>query len=215
MAFSLRDILKFNLATRGDLNRVYTGTWAGRPTTGLIAGTTAQFTDLNNILLYTDGTNWLPINGRATIARVGAQVAAAAQYTTETPLLTLPIKGGLARIHGGIELDFQLSYTNSSNSKTVRLRIGTSLPTGTTGLLWNHTLTTTTDSIVRGAGFQNRGSLSSQIQTAVPFSNGGGNGAAPLTTTQDTSADYNLYLTAQTTSPDTVALESYTAYLCG
>jgi hypothetical protein len=125
--------------------------------------------------------------------------------TGEYTLATITIPGGAMGSNGSIEIESVWSWTNNSNNKDVRIRIGGVQVidvTMTTGNL-AHTKTTV----------GNRNSNSSQISTSL-FSVTSGIAYIGSFTTQNTANDFDVTLTGQlANSSDTVALEAYSVKL--
>jgi len=63
---------------------VYQGTFASAPTAVGRTGQLVQFTDLNNSFWYSDGTNWKPMNGQASLMSSSYPVGIAPTSTSVT-----------------------------------------------------------------------------------------------------------------------------------
>lgn len=133
-------------------------------------------------------------------------VTAPANDTNENTLYSITIPGGTIGANGALSIRVRWDYTNSSNTKTLRARLGGSLlctfsatTSGTVSCVWD---------------INNRNSASAQVGT-----NGAGGGAAAGTTNTaavDTSADQTLTITAQkATGTETVTMLGVTVTMLG
>jgi uncharacterized protein YbjQ (UPF0145 family) len=124
--------------------------------------------------------------------------------TSETALATIAVPAGAMGANGILRVTSLWSYTNSANTKTLRMRLG-----GLAGTLFMEIAATTTAYYYSQRLIQNRNSQSSQIGQQ------GGTGtfttAANATTgTVDTSSAQDLVLTGQLASAgETITLEGY------
>lgn len=192
---------------------IYVGVWADRPdpaTSG--AGARILVTDVGGrSWWYSDGTYWRN-EGPLTLLTNGS-AATTSTGTTETVLATIPVKGLLLANSGKVIVEAIASYTNSANAKSLRLRVGGTGINGT--VMWIQDLTTTQKNICR-VGFQNRNATGAQVQRGCEFvgSGLGSTNAALLTSTVDTTADFNVYFTGQcANAADLITLQSIDAVL--
>ena len=143
----------------------------------------------NGILCRGDGTNWKRTS-HITYYSLSGTVSLTGT-TTETTLLTIPIKGGLMGLRGRLgEIAF-FAMTNNANIKTFRAKIGGS------------TIATGTSSNLNSTRFDfwllNRNNQSSQYT----------NNAASFAI--DTSVDFDLVITGQlANAADTLTLSALT-----
>lgn len=122
----------------------------------------------------------------------------------EADLAAVTIPGGVMGANGFIEIDSTWSYTNSSNSKQLRVRFD--------GTQFNSVPVTTTASTRILTRIMNRNNVSSQIGgQPITVLGPGSNAAALPTGTINTAADVLLRLTgAVTILAEVVTLEAYT-----
>lgn len=122
---------------------------------------------------------------------------------TETTLGTVTVPAGLMGTSGALRITTLWTFTNSANTKTLKVKFGSGVP-------MNFAFTTTAGSqavtIVR-----NRGAANSQVgfnNATLPFSNTTG---AAYTSSIDTSASVDITFTATLANTgETITLESYT-----
>ena len=165
-------------------------TWANKPSVAPL-GQIICVTDIgeNGSLWRGNGTNWKRMS-HITYYGLSSTVSLTGT-TTETTLLTIPIKGGLMGLGGRLyEIAF-FAMTNNANVKTFRAKIGGS------------TIATATSSSLATTGFNfwllNRNSQSSQYNNnATSFA-------------IDTSVDFDLVITGQlANAADTLTLSALT-----
>ena len=165
-------------------------TWANKPSIAP-SGQIICVTDIgeNGSLWRGDGTNWKRTSHIAYYSLSGT--VSLTGTTTETTLLTIPIKGGLMGLRGRLGEIAVFAMTNNANVKTFRAKIGGS------------TIATTTSSNTNTAYFGfwllNRNSQLSQYNyIANSFA-------------IDTSVDFNLVITGQlANAADTLTLVALT-----
>jgi len=165
-------------------------TWANKPSVAPL-GQIICVTDVgeNGSLWRGDGTNWKRTS-HITYYSLSGTVSLTGT-TTETTLLTIPIKGGLMGLRGRLNEISVFAMTNNANIKTFRAKIGGS------------TIATGTSSSLATTGFNfwwlNRNSQSSQYN----------NNAASFAI--DTSVDFDLVITGQlANAADTLTLSALT-----
>jgi len=127
--------------------------------------------------------------------------------TAETQLASLTLPGGAMGPNGVLRVTTLWSYSNSANSKTLRVRLG-----GLSGTAFQANAVTTSNIGVMQRTIQNRNSQSSQIgfniANAVSYTTVG-SGTSVATGAVDTSVDQSLVITGQLASAgETVTLES-------
>ena len=98
-------------------------TWANKPSVAPL-GQIICVTDVgeNGILCRGNGTKWVRTSPTTSYG-LGSTVALTGT-TTETTLLTIPIKGGLMGVLGRLNALSFFSLTNNANVKTLRAKIG-------------------------------------------------------------------------------------------
>lgn len=129
---------------------------------------------------------------------------------SETTLATVTIPAGAMGLNGGIQVRCTFSYTNSANTKTIRIRLG-----GLLGTAYYAVNTTTTVTAEAERVIKNRGAANSQVGSmpaaAAPYST---NASAPTTSSIDTTAAVDLVFTgALSNTGETITLESYEVWL--
>ena len=165
-------------------------TWANKPSVAPL-GQIICITDIgeNGSLWRGDGTNWVRMS-HITYYGLSSTVSLTGT-TTETTLLTIPIKGGLMGLGTRLQEIAFFAMTNNANVKTFRAKIGGS------------TIATGTSSSLATTGFNfwllNRNSQSSQYNNnATSFA-------------IDTSVDFDLVITGQlANAADTLTLSALT-----
>jgi hypothetical protein len=123
--------------------------------------------------------------------------------TNENTLTSVTIPGGSLGPNGTLSIDTLWSYTNSANTKTMRIRFGSLAG----NILLNITATTTAT-----ARFLSRSSNLNSQSSQIVFANGSiGNSGNPVSNlTVDTTVDSILYFRGLNgLSSETIKLESY------
>ena len=165
-------------------------TWANKPSVAPL-GQIICVTDIgeNGSLWRGNGTDWKRMS-HITYYSLSSTVSLTGT-TTETTLLTIPIKGGLMGLGTRLQEIAFFAMTNNANVKTFRAKIGGS------------TIATATSSSLATTGFNfwllNRNSQSSQYNNnATSFA-------------IDTSVDFDLVITGQlANAADTLTLSALT-----
>ena len=137
-----------------------------------------------------------------TLVFVSGTASSVTGTTTETTLATITIPANAMGPNGQIEIIPLWSFTNSANTKTMRVKFAS-----TAFYTQAATATAVTQSLVRIA---NRNSASSQV--GAPGANAGlGNfTAAVITSAENTASPVTLTITGQLTNTgETITLESY------
>lgn len=133
--------------------------------------------------------------------------------TNETVLATITIPAGSIGPNGRVEIAPTNGNNSSGNSKTYRVRVGTS-GAGTGGTqIWAASNTTNT---VHNAvmGFANRNGTNSQVATVSPASATGLSGGTLTTLSLDTTAAIDVAFTGQLANAgDSVTIEAYAVIL--
>lgn len=160
-----------------------------------------------NIDIAAPGANATAL--RAALAAQGAgaiaQSAVAVPLTgtlTETTLATITIPAGAIGPNGSVEILTLWSYTNSANTKTMKVKLGATAINTAAG-----TTTATSQQFARVA---NRNSAASQIAFSNSTSGFGNSAGANITSAVDTSASVDITITGTLTNTgETITLESY------
>lgn len=155
-----------------------------------------------------DAAAQLATLGTWRVLAASAVAASVTGTTTETPLATITLPGGAMGANGVLRITSLWSYTNSANTKNLRLRLGGSGISGTT--LMNSGVTTTAVNMLQRT-IQNRNAQNAQVAGASVFGNSFGAYAnLPVTASEDTSVDQPIVLSGQLANTgETVTLESY------
>lgn len=158
-------------------------------------------------VLFFAGAAWAPLAHATQGWRVLAASGVAASHTgdtNETTLATVLIPAGAMGPNGVLRVTSVWSYTNSANTKVLRLRLG-----GAAGSLFQSVAVTTTASLRHEVQICNRGVQNAQL--GQPGTGAfGASSSAPSTGAIDTSANQDLVFRALlTNSGETVTLESY------
>jgi len=165
-------------------------TWDNKPSVAPL-GQIICVTDIgeNGILCRGDGTNWKRTS-HITYYSLSGTVSLTGT-TTETTLLTIPIKGGLMGLRGRLVESAVFTMTNNANNKTFRAKIGGStIATGTSSNLYSTRL---------DFWLLNRNSQSSQYNNNT------------TSFAIDTSVDFDLVITGQlANAADTLTLSALT-----
>lgn len=128
--------------------------------------------------------------------------------TAETQLASLTLPGGAMGPNGILRVTTLWNYTNSANSKTLRVRLG-----GLSGPAFQANVVTASNIGVMQRTIQNRNSQASQVgfnaANATSYTTVG-SGTSVATGSVDTSADQNIVITVQLASAgETVTLEAW------
>ena len=165
-------------------------TWANKPSVAP-SGQIICVTDVgeNGSLWRGDGTNW-KLMSHITYYSLSGTVSLTGT-TTETTLLTIPIKGGLIGLGGRLVESAVFAMTNNANIKTFRAKIGGStIATGTSSNL---------NSTRLDFWLLNRNNQSSQYNNNT------------TSFAIDTSVDFDLVITGQlANAADTLTLSALT-----
>jgi len=148
--------------------------------------------------LYVPSVGWrCTVSSAQVIEQNWVGATAPANDTNENTLFTATIPGGVMGANGVIVVRSKWDYTNSANSKTIRVRLGGSQLGGF--------VATTSASFGLYIDICNRNSESAQV--GANSSGFGGTTGNTWTSTIDTSADTTLTLTAQkATGTETITM---------
>jgi hypothetical protein len=187
-------------------------TWAQRPNAAQYQNEIIYISDVGIGGSYwtSNGTYWSPLNGEVTLAQSGASVSVTGTLT-ETALATYTMPGGLMSANGQLEIFHFWSFTNSANSKTLRVRLS-AVGGGSSGNAYlSNTLTTF--STVKGITcIRNANSTSSQKGwgTSSASSSGLGTSGALTSSTRDTGSNLDVCILGLLgNSGETITLEAY------
>lgn len=125
--------------------------------------------------------------------------------TNETALATITIPANLLGPNDRVTVEFGCSYTNSANTKTIRVRLGS-----ISGTAIIQTAPTTTASTRMLGGFQNRNSLASQVAITNTSGSLGASSGDFVTDTVNFANQQQILITGQLASAgETITLNSY------
>lgn len=179
----------------------------GRVSSGAGAAEEIVFTDQAQALC--DDTSFEAMCATLGAWRVMAAGAVAVSHTGDTlehALATITIPGGSMGANGVLRVRLLFSFTNSANTKTLRMRLG-----GTSGTAFLNVGVTTTAAYATEKDIQNRNAQDSQIGAPANSSSASANTSAGVVTAAvDTAANQDLVITGQLTDAgETVTLRSY------
>lgn len=145
--------------------------------------------------------------GAVEVLAQSAVPVAVSATTSEEALATITIPAGAMGANGCVEIWASWSYTNSANSKTLRIRAG-----GIAGTSIFSSAVTTTNTLMRPTHWANANATNSQ-RTSSSSGQGGSVGTSSgtlVTTTVDTTAAVDIVITGQkASSGETLSLDFY------
>ncbi|MCU1327431.1 MAG: hypothetical protein JWN34_2801, partial [Bryobacterales bacterium] len=192
----------------GAASGVNSGTFATKPASPT-QGQQYFATDLgtNGVLLIYSGSLWKPSSGSAVIFQTGAP-ATPTSSTSEALLGSISIPAGLLSANGQLRVTTLLAATGTTNTKTARLRFGTS--SGVSGtVLGTYTLSAANLSQMVVKPIQNANSLSAQVSSASINSGSGAASTADATSAINTANATVINLTGQVTNAaDTLSYDA-------
>lgn len=207
--YSMNDVASMvsNFLAAGEPTFAKQFNWATLPAAADYIGT-AYITDIgeHGSLWKSDGSSWGIVGGSVVLASNWVAGTAVTGSTSETVFSNglFTVRGGLLGLNGSLRIEQKVSFTNSANNKTFRVRLG-----GIGGTAVNDPQLTTTQTAHITTNVDNRNSQSSQI---------GGNGSVNLSAatnswrnaTINTAVDWDLAMTGQLASAgETMTLEGY------
>ena len=135
---------------------------------------------------------------------ISGSAAALTGTTTETTLATVSVPGGAMGANGALRITLLAHYTNSANTKTIRVKLGSD-----TFLAATLTATQTLQAMVI---IRNANSASAQVATPIAMLGAlGADAGAPATGTTNTGVNQDLIITGQlTNAAETLTLLGYT-----
>lgn len=123
-------------------------TWAGRPSAVGVAGKVIRITDVGSTAAGTfwvsDGTRWHPYGRQRIFSSVADIAILGSVSVSEQKAAGLLLPAGLIGAGYEIEVIVLMNYTNSSNSKVLRIRLGAANDLNGTAYLTNTSSTTLT-----------------------------------------------------------------------
>ena len=147
------------------------------------------------------------VTGAVEILAQSAVSVATTATTSEEVLATITIPANALGANGCIEIWTSWDYTNSANTKTLRIRAG-----GIAGTSLFSSSPTTTNTLMRPTHWMNVNATNSQ-KTSSSSGQGGSVGSSTgtlVTTAIDTTASVNIVITGQkASSGETLSLEFY------
>lgn len=181
-------------------------TWATKPTSA----------QQNKRIIITDigpadetfifkGSRWVPINGQVNLSTASVNTSLTGT-TTNTQLHEVVVPAGLMSPNGQLEIVHSWAYTNSANSKTLRIYFGTFGGTS----YYGRSDTTTAFSQVY-TSIKNRNDVASQIGiNSAMYSGVGSTSGSFVTSTLDTSTNQSIIFSAQLASAgETATLKGF------
>lgn len=192
---------------------------ANRPTAIGASGDIIFLTDIgpNGSHWVSNGTYWSPLGGEVTLAIVGTTYSLTGT-ASETVVATYTLPGGLLTPNSQLDIMQTWTYTNSANSKTMRIK-HSAIGGGTGGDAYYSVSATTSLSLMSTCSIRSNNSTSSQkgwgIGSTVP--SGLSAIANPLRSfTRGTSVATDIVFTAQlVNTSETITLSGYTIVLKG
>lgn len=100
-------------------------TWANRPSATVYPGLIQRFSDLNHSLYMSDGTRWVPLNGRAAIFAQNTPTTGF-NSTTETVQVAIPLPAGALQDNDFLTVIFAGNKAAGTDTCAFRARLGTS-----------------------------------------------------------------------------------------
>lgn len=207
--YSMKDVgsLANEFVAAGEPSFARQFSWATLPPPADYIGT-AFITDvgLRGSLWRSDGATWGVVGGSVVLANNWVAGTAVTGSTSETLFSngTFTVRGGLMGLNGSLRIEQKLTFTNSANTKTLRVRLG-----GIGGTAVNDPQVVNLQTAHITTQVDNRNSQSSQI---------GSNGSVNLSAatnnwrnaTINTAVDWDIALTGQLASAgETLTLEGY------
>jgi hypothetical protein len=187
-------------------------TWAGKPSAAAYSGAEITITDVGvgGSRWRSNGTRWVNMHPIVLAALNGPVTRAASVSTAESSAVyTLTIPGGVMGINSLVQVLPLATCNNSATNKTLRVKAdGTSIGTF---------ILTTVVAEQPLVYFRNIASMSAQKTFTGNASATGSISTAPVATTVNTAADWNLTVTLQaanSTNGDTITLDAMTVVLC-
>lgn len=198
---------------RAVASQVLAGTWASKPAASDVGvGTVYRASDVGpspGITFVSDGTRWIPDGVQILARNASASGMSVTGTLSETALVTVTVPAGVLGINGSLIVQVSFAYTNSANTKTMRIRFG-----GLAGTQYLSAAATTTATLSDQRWISNRGAANSQVggQGGVAFYGTSTN--TTVTSSVDTTADTTLLLTGTLANTgETIAVESYRVLL--
>lgn len=183
----------------------YTGTASPEGAVTALPGATYVNTATGNFWVKASGTGNTGWKAQIRPLAQSAVAASCPADTTEDVLATITVPANAMGPNGRLRITTIWSYTNSANTKTMKVRFG-----GTGGTQYLSTGQTTTASMRHMVEIANRNSVSSQVggpSSSSSFATAGGN---PVTSARDTTAAQDIVISGQKAlSSETLTLESY------
>lgn len=181
-----------------------TYTWAGKPLAAASSGQRIRISDAGvspGLVVVSDGTRWI-CDGVQVLAQSAVAVSGAAD-TNENALATITIPADLLGPSGMLRLRSALTWTNSANNKTLRIRFSGAAGT----ILYTSTVTTGGGEVVYVGHMAN---IATNSQVFRGVSEGSTTQNSGGTSTVDTTATTTLLITAQkVTGSETVTLNRF------
>lgn len=189
-------------------------TWAGRPSAVGVAGKVIRITDVGSTAAGTfwvsDGIRWHP-HGRQRIFSSAADIAILGSVSvSEQKAAGLLLPAGLIGASYEIEVIVLMNYTNSTNDKVLRIRLGAANDLTGTAYLTNTSSTTLTGQ--NGCKIRTTTSANAQIGYAASVTTLFGNSSAAVVTgaLNMSNASYIVISGQCTNAGETQTIKAYT-----
>lgn len=163
-------------------------------------------------LWYSNGTTWGLANGSCLLFQMAVSVSVSAT-TSEEVLFSGTLPAGIMGINGALRCSPIFTVTNSANTKTLRIRTGS---TALGGSAWAaNSITTQASQESIPIVWRNRGAVNSQITYVAATGHITTQSSTANTThTEDTSVAMTFAITGQKVSAgETITLEGFTLEL--
>lgn len=196
---------------------VETFRWVNRPNAADYVNDMIFASDIgaNGTYFMSTGSYWVPVGGEAVLAKSGAS-ASFTGAVAEQSIINYTLPGGLMTPWSQLEIIVLWSYTNSANTKILRVR-HSSVGGGTSGDAYFYFAGTTTASVQNLCVIRSNNSVSSQKGWGIGTGGVSGLGAlnASLSAySRNLANNSDIVLTGQlATSSETITVDAYTITL--
>lgn len=181
--------------------------WTNRPSASSTIGELIYITNvgIGGSYWISNGTYWSPLNGEVTLAQSGAAIDMTGA-STEQIMATYTLPGGLMTPWSQLEIIVLWSFTNSANTKILRVRLSSADP-------YFYFAGTTTASVQNICVIRSNNSISAQKGFGI--GTGGVSGLGSLSASlsafnRNLANDSDIILTGQlANSSETITIEAY------
>jgi len=192
-------------------------TWANRPSASAYADEIIFASDIgaNGTYFMSNGTYWVPVGGEAVLAKSGAS-ASFTGAVAEQSIVSYTLPGGLMTPWSQLEIIVLWTYTNSANTKILRVR-HTSVGGGVSGNVYFYFAGTTTASVQNICAIRSNNSIAAQKGWGIGTGGVSGLGALNASLSaynRNLANDSDIVLTGQlASSGETITVDAYTITL--